>query len=212
MQQWCASPVVLGEGEQSSQNKATDFLAMGEVLKALREASTQKDVAWITYLCKQGHSGQLLFIETSTRACLSVKADELLRAIEVANKFMDSASGMADLLKSSDDNDISLDSQQVREFTLRFLQVISVDADQLIKAGFDQASEMQQVFKSFMNRLLCKLVDACKKIKNEIGGIFATYESVCDLVTKWDADGIATFSKMEKDEDIKKLSQGVDGV
>lgn len=209
MQQWCASPVVLGDPENVVSSGASRFLAIGETVKSLQRVAEQKDAAWIAYMSKQGHASQLLFIETSARACLSVKADMLLRAIEVATKFMDSASGMADLLKSDDDNHISLEPEQVREFSLRFVQVISVEADQLVKAGFDKASDMQQMIKAFMNRTLCKLVDACTKIKKEIGETYAKYEKAVDIATKWDIEGISSLKATNNDAAIKSLHQGV---
>lgn len=156
-----------------------------------------------------GSVKELLFLDVSARASLSTKADRFLRGIEIADKFMDASSGMASMMQDPKDEDISIEGDQVKEFVLRFLQVQSLDTEELVRAGFDKAGEIRECFFSFLTKMLAKLTDKTVKIKNDIGGVVHQYEPVLDFVAKWDDQGIAKIRNFENtDSSIKTLAAG----
>lgn len=89
-------------------------------VKGILHLSDEKDLAWVTIIAKHGNVRELVFMEASLRATLSTKADRLIQAIEVMEKFQDTSSGMMELLQGAQEA-IDLDKKQVKEFLLRFV-------------------------------------------------------------------------------------------
>eukprot|EP00435_Cladocopium_sp_Y103_P046321 s1190_g13.t1 len=182
------------------------FLEIAKKLKSLQSISDQKDHAWVTYLSKHGNVKELLFLDTSIKAAMSVKADGLLRAIEVADKWMDPSSGMDATLQLAEGN-VDISKDQVKEYILRFLQVKSVDIDQLERAGFDKASDMRQRMWEYMNKVLGKISVTMDKLKADVKMV-VKYEGVIEVTTKWDESAMQKYLKMDSEKDVKALAAG----
>ena len=146
-------------------------------------------------------------MDTSMKAAMSSKADGLLRAIEIAEKWMDPSNGMQDTLKA-EEAEIDLSKDQIKEFILRFLQVKSVDVDQLSRAGFEKAADIRQAFWEHMNKILSVLSTRITKVKTDLRKL-SEYEPVMEAVQTMDEKAIAEFaSKPDNDSNVQAFVSG----
>ena len=121
---------------------------------------------------------------------------------------MDPDSGMAATLQLAEGN-VDISKDQAKEFILRFLQVKSVDMDQLERAGFDKASEMRQHMWEYVNKVLGKISVTMDKLKAEVS-VAVKYEGVIEATQKWDESAMQKYLEMDSEKHVKEFATGWD--
>ena len=176
-------------------------------VKFALQLSDEKDLAWVTIIAKHGNVRELVFMEASLRATLSTKADGLIRAIEVMDKFQDTSSGMIETLQCAQDL-IELDKEQVKEFLLRFVQIQCVDHELLVRAGFEKAKDVRDAFVDHLKKMMAKIVGLLDKNKADVE-YFEKYFAIVDATSKWDEAVITSTMKIDtSDKDVKAMAAG----
>ena len=174
-------------------------------VKGILHLSDEKDLAWVTIIAKHGNVRELVFMEASLRATLSTKADGLIQAIEVMEKFQDTSSGMMELLQGAQEA-IDLDKEQVKEFLLRFVQIQCIDHELLVRAGFEKATDVRDAFMSYLKKMITKIVGLVDKNKADVN-YFEKYLAIVDATSKWDEAAIGNITKIDTSEkDVKAFS------
>lgn len=176
-------------------------------VKRILHLSAEKDLAWVTIIAKHGNVRELVFMEASLRATLSTKADGLIQAIEVMEKFQDRSSGMMERLQGAQEA-IDLDKEQVKEFLLRFVQIQCIENELLVRAGFEKATDVRDAFMSYLKKMITKIVGLVDKNKADVN-YFEKYLAIVDATSKWDEAAIGNITKIDTSEkDVKAMAAG----